>query len=99
MALIKCSECDKDISDKAASCPFCGNPMANQNQSPILIEQTNKKWKLIELVSWIAIIFGAVASLVAIGKNNSASGISFACLIIGIIGAIIGQFGSWWNHR
>tara|TARA_B100001250_G_C19674444_1_gene733005 strand:+ start:21 stop:449 length:429 start_codon:yes stop_codon:yes gene_type:complete len=26
MALIKCSECGKEISDKAASCPHCGNP-------------------------------------------------------------------------
>ena len=28
MALIKCSECGTEISDKAASCPRCGNPMA-----------------------------------------------------------------------
>ena len=27
MALIKCSECSRKISDKAASCPNCGNPM------------------------------------------------------------------------
>lgn len=27
MALIKCSECGREISDKAASCPHCGNPI------------------------------------------------------------------------
>lgn len=27
MALINCSECGKKLSDKAASCPNCGNPM------------------------------------------------------------------------
>ena len=27
MALIKCSECGKDVSDKASSCPNCGNPI------------------------------------------------------------------------
>ena len=27
--LIKCSECGADVSDKAASCPRCGNPIAN----------------------------------------------------------------------
>lgn len=27
MALISCSECGKEISDKAASCPHCGNPI------------------------------------------------------------------------
>jgi hypothetical protein len=28
MALIECDECGKDVSDKAASCPGCGNPIA-----------------------------------------------------------------------
>lgn len=28
MALIKCSECGKEISDKAASCPHCGCPVS-----------------------------------------------------------------------
>lgn len=27
MALIKCSECGKDVSDKASACPHCGNPL------------------------------------------------------------------------
>jgi hypothetical protein len=27
MALIKCDECGRDVSDKAASCPNCGNPI------------------------------------------------------------------------
>ena len=29
MAMIKCPECGKDISDKAAACPHCGNPIAS----------------------------------------------------------------------
>lgn len=29
MALIKCPECGRQISDKAASCPNCGCPIAN----------------------------------------------------------------------
>lgn len=31
MALIKCSECGKEISDKASSCPNCGAPVACTN--------------------------------------------------------------------
>jgi len=27
MALIRCPECQKEISDKAYACPHCGNPM------------------------------------------------------------------------
>lgn len=28
MALIKCTECDREVSDKASSCPGCGSPIA-----------------------------------------------------------------------
>lgn len=30
MALVKCPECGKEISSKAAACPNCGNPMPKQ---------------------------------------------------------------------
>ena len=29
MALIKCPECGKEISDKAGACPHCGCPIGN----------------------------------------------------------------------
>jgi DNA-directed RNA polymerase subunit RPC12/RpoP len=32
MALIKCPECGKEISDKATACPNCGNPMNQQEE-------------------------------------------------------------------
>lgn len=33
MALITCPECGKEVSDKAASCPNCGNPIAQANMN------------------------------------------------------------------
>jgi len=36
MALIKCSECGKEISDKAKMCVNCGNPISN-NESKLII--------------------------------------------------------------
>lgn len=32
MALIKCTECGKEISDKATACPHCGCPVVSQTQ-------------------------------------------------------------------
>ena len=32
MALIKCPECGKEISDKASSCPSCGYPIYNATE-------------------------------------------------------------------
>lgn len=34
MALIKCKECGDQVSDKAASCPKCGAPIAKKNKGP-----------------------------------------------------------------
>lgn len=31
MSLIKCPECNKEISDKATSCPMCGYPIGKEN--------------------------------------------------------------------
>lgn len=41
MALIKCKECNKDISDQAKSCPHCGAP--NQNFIPTKNQEKEKK--------------------------------------------------------
>ena len=34
MALIKCSECGKEISDKAIACPYCGCPIETNSAKP-----------------------------------------------------------------
>ena len=44
MALIKCPECNNDVSTIAASCPKCGAPIASQNGHTA--EQTIPKWKV-----------------------------------------------------
>ena len=36
MALIKCPECGKEISDKAAACPSCGCPIAEMVKSGVV---------------------------------------------------------------
>ena len=36
VALIKCGECGKEVSDKAQSCPNCGSPIASLNVTLVL---------------------------------------------------------------
>lgn len=40
MSLIRCPECNKDVSDKASSCPFCGCPSSS---FPIINTEENKE--------------------------------------------------------
>lgn len=39
MALIKCSECGKEISDKAYTCPHCGAPLNQSIKINLLSEK------------------------------------------------------------
>ena len=48
MALIKCPECDKDISNRAFDCPHCGFPMVKKPRS--------SSDKLLDVVRHILII-------------------------------------------
>lgn len=42
MALIKCNECSKEVSDQAETCPNCGYPIAKQIQKQLNIEKYSK---------------------------------------------------------
>lgn len=43
MSLISCPECGKEISDKAKSCPNCGCPIAEENTSNEVVQETNNE--------------------------------------------------------
>lgn len=94
MALIKCSECSKEISDKATSCPSCGNPI-RQNavvvDGTVEIERTNKKWKKKSL--WGA--FFVFLGLFLMSKNL---GLGILVMIFGFGKLMFSSFGAWWTN-
>ena len=48
MALIKCPECGKEISDKAATCPNCGMPLRRIDRGTYdVIIKREKQWFLV----------------------------------------------------
>lgn len=68
MALIKCAECGKEMSDKAACCPHCGCPITSMEteniEVPAVATQSadkpvkkRKTWRIIPVV--VAILIGA----------------------------------------
>ncbi len=103
MSLIKCSECGKEISDKASACISCGNPIHPQSTEAkedkkvvevvkvIEIEQTAKKWKKMGVWASFIIFLGFF--------------ILFKSVVYGIILIIIGfimvfwsNLGAWWTN-
>jgi TRAP-type C4-dicarboxylate transport system permease small subunit len=59
MALIKCPECDSEISDKAPSCPKCGYPIAKDFKT---VSAPTRKFRLPSILS----IVGSILLLIII---------------------------------
>lgn len=83
MAMIKCSECGKEISDKAKTCPNCGAPVVQQapptqsNIAPPPMVKNNmpekKKGsclKSIGIFFAVIIVLGVIGNLLGGGKDN-----------------------------
>lgn len=71
MAMITCSECSAQISDKAASCPSCGNPLtaAAAVHKPVPVQIVKPKSNMIWWVLGTPVaLFGLV---MAIGSANN----------------------------
>lgn len=102
MALIACPGCAKEISDKAAACPHCGNPNAVANDSPaakpmtpgdiVTTQSTGREWKIVRLIGGLLMVTGVVAWA---GNSTDAGMVFFlGCLIY-----LGGRLGAWWMHR
>lgn len=65
MALINCSECGKEVSDKAAACPHCGNPIATEKIEKRDYLERNF-WRIFALIVVPIIIIWSVIGIVAV---------------------------------
>ena len=90
MALILCPECDKEISDKAASCPGCGAPISSDDNAALgnqhtSVTRTGAKW---EGIGFLLIVGGMIYGM-ATGPENHSGGMA---AFIGFILFLIGRF-------
>lgn len=111
MALIKCPECNKEISDTVDNCIHCGysinkrnvenTTLVNDKQIKVLIEETNKKIKMLKLISIPIFIFGFLILIGATSQPASIVGIFFGLIILMISLGIYAYaaFNTWWEHK
>lgn len=64
MSMIKCSECGKEISDKAKVCIHCGNPLENVEQDNSIREKKVKEKKTNKTNKILAIILILLINLI-----------------------------------
>lgn len=67
MALIKCPECGKEISDKASSCPNCGCPIAEMSTSGIVKIKLPRTEQMAD--GWVGLFSSKEASITANGRT------------------------------
>jgi hypothetical protein len=91
MALTTCSECHKQISDKAAACPSCGNPLKGVVTT---IELTSKKWKKKSIWGVVFLLLGFI--LIFKGGEFALFG---TFLVVAALATIISaKVGAWWTN-
>jgi len=109
MGLIKCSECNNEVSSKASSCPKCGAPIAIDNapiaidnasssevtgEAQVTIQETSKVFKLHTIYSIGIILFGAFI----INFVDRGSPVPGFFIVIGLIYLVIVRLRAWWHH-
>lgn len=78
MALIKCPECSKDVSDKAPACPNCGAPIAAASVDKKVgvdvttIQETSKRLKAQMLLSILSLLWASFGSFSPPARPNEA---------------------------
>lgn len=67
MALIKCSECGKDISDKASICPNCGCPLSEMVKSGVVKIKLPRTEQM--ATGWVGLFASKDTFIIANGKT------------------------------
>jgi hypothetical protein len=63
MALVKCPECGKEISQEAFACPACGKPLRN----PLRV--VGKGFLKYAIVTWVLLIIAFLAAFSLLAKR------------------------------
>ncbi|MEK9159042.1 MAG: zinc ribbon domain-containing protein [Patescibacteria group bacterium] len=104
MSLIKCSECQSEMSDKALACPKCGHPnklKKGQIDGLEMIRQDSKKWKLVKLISgliFVVAMVGFFLRAMKTGLNDPYVEVWAGAMGLGFAGFLFGRLGAWWNR-
>jgi hypothetical protein len=109
MALIACSECGRQISDRATACPSCGSPVPTQElasapavhanpvevtKAPVITtEATGKPYKAVQVVGGVIMCLAMVSC--AAGASPGTGGLFF---IVGAIVYLVAGAMAWWAH-
>lgn len=96
MALTKCSECGREVSDKAAACVGCGAPLSSVSESkattlaaePAQVQVTRKggKW---EAIGTVLVVVGVLSVMFATPPISTLGALA---VVTGLVVFVVGRF-------
>ena len=112
MALIQCSDCHADVSDRAPTCPKCGAPITTAAEvrdvgvAVTTTEETSKRLKK-HIVFASVLIWGGLAVGCSLLEGEAASGTERVAGVVtmslaptvGFIWYIVTKMRIWWHHK
>lgn len=93
MGLVKCPDCQRDVSDQAPVCIHCGRPKPGEQQKkPELLPAPKKRPHpdTVMTLTGAALLCAGLACLVA-----GLPGYAFIGMLAGLGGILLGGFWSW----
>ena len=102
MALIKCKECGKKVSNKAEVCVECGYPIKVKKDTTA-VEYTKKSLKLQLFISKYLSISLFIGLFIMVQLNNKNYNTEFMImfyvfLLISLPWYLLTRIRIWWNH-
>jgi L-lactate permease len=103
MALIKCPECQTEVSSLATACPKCAAPIAQiaaakaVGQQVTTTERTSKRIKKHALLSALLLIFGFIM-VIGAGESNGMRTIGALIAAVGLVWFLTTRVRGWWHH-
>ncbi|MEK6608209.1 MAG: hypothetical protein AABZ30_11145 [Myxococcota bacterium] len=65
----------------------------------VVIEQTGKKWKRLQVLGTIGAITGIPIACAGFASDSSTGGtLGIGAVVLGFIVFLIGRIGAWWHH-
>ena len=90
--IIDCPACEGKVSSAASSCPHCGHPInePEESEEPLLTQpsaedEINQSGRFIKVVSGLMMVVGMIVSV-------AGNDIGFWLLFLGFFGFVVGRF-------
>lgn len=89
--LIRCPECDREVSDQAKSCPHCGHPLQTPATSPAAVPERKRRAPVFLVIALGALVLSLATPRLLLFFPLM---LTFACAVISLFRKEKGRFGA-----